>query len=114
MADDKTLVKRLTSWLSALDRDLYADEAKNLCDAIDRIEALTAENERLKGIFESANAAASQRTVERDAATRRIEALEAALRQLAENKLSDGNCASVDVAGRRVAAIARRALGADQ
>lgn len=48
---------------------------------LDRIETLTAENERLKGIFESANAAASQRTMERDAATRRIEALESALRR---------------------------------
>lgn len=33
-----------------------------------------------------------------------------ALRQLADNKLSDANCASVEIASRRVAAIARLAL----
>jgi hypothetical protein len=37
---------------------------------------------------------------------------ERALRQFADNKLSDENCASVDVAGRRVAAVAREALRA--
>lgn len=46
------------------------------------------------------------------AARDRIEELERALRTLADNKMNDGNCASVELAGRRVAAIARRALEA--
>ena len=39
------------------------------------------------------------------------ERLRKALQQLADNKLSDENCSSVELAGRRVARIARAALG---
>jgi hypothetical protein len=51
---------------------------------------------------------------ERDAALARVAALEAALRQLADNNLNEDNCAGAEVAGRRVAAIARAALGGAQ
>lgn len=45
-----------------------------------------------------------------DALAARIKELEGALRKLADNKLSDENCSSVELAGRRVAYIAREAL----
>lgn len=40
-----------------------------------------------------------------------IERLREALRQFADCELHDGNCASLDVAAKRIRAIARAALG---
>lgn len=45
------------------------------------------------------------------AAAAEIERLRAALRQFADCELHDGNCASLDVAAKRIRAIARAALG---
>lgn len=43
-------------------------------------------------------------------AARRIENMEGVLRQMLEADLHDGNCASLDVATRRIRSLARRGL----
>lgn len=57
---------------------------------------------------------AEKAEVELDALDAHVATLREALQRLAYNQLSDDNCASVELAGRRVAAIARAALAATE
>jgi DNA repair exonuclease SbcCD ATPase subunit len=94
-----------------LERELT--EARAERDAL--LAALKLKEEQFDALIESRRNVAQDRkdAVDRaEKAEAECERLRSALRQLADNKLSDENCASVEVAGRRVANIARDALGA--
>lgn len=97
-----------------------------LKEAAARLRSLSEQNRALEHRLESAIRArniwtgdeVTTRVAEaRDAAVREIErlseqnrVLRRALKQLAENELDEHNCASVELAGKRVRTIARRAL----